>query len=83
MTAPLSEIRTSAEDIAGRITDGQHLIFLLNKADAVPVETSAEVRRALSPLLAEHGKRFYITKVKATGPDGVTRDISPMEVIVN
>ena len=31
----------------------------------------------------QHGKRFYITKVKATGPDGVTRDISPMEVIVN
>ena len=31
----------------------------------------------------QRGKRFYITKVKATGPDGVTRDISPMEVIVN
>ena len=31
----------------------------------------------------QHGKRFYITKVKATGPDGITRDISPMEVIVN
>ena len=30
-----------------------------------------------------HGKRFYISRVKATGPDGVTRDISPMEVIVN
>ncbi|MCH5247668.1 MAG: gliding motility protein GldM [Muribaculaceae bacterium] len=29
------------------------------------------------------GKRFYITKVKATGPDGITRDISPLEVIVN
>lgn len=31
----------------------------------------------------KHGKRFYISRVKATGPDGVTRDISPMEVIVN
>ncbi|MBR1882042.1 MAG: gliding motility protein GldM [Muribaculaceae bacterium] len=31
----------------------------------------------------QHGKRFYITKVKATGPDGITRDISPMEVILN
>ena len=30
-----------------------------------------------------HGKRFYISRVKATGPDGVTRDIAPMEVIVN
>lgn len=64
LTAPLPEIRTSAEDIAGRITDGQHLIFLLNKADAVPVGTSAEVRRALSPLLAEHGKQFYIVSAR-------------------
>lgn len=29
------------------------------------------------------GKRFYISKVKATGPDGITRDLSPLEVIVN
>ncbi|MDE6715201.1 MAG: gliding motility protein GldM, partial [Muribaculaceae bacterium] len=29
------------------------------------------------------GKRFYITRVKAVGPDGIERTISPMEVIVN
>lgn len=29
------------------------------------------------------GKRFFITRIKATGPDGITRDIAPMEVIVN
>lgn len=29
------------------------------------------------------GKRFYISRVKAKGPDGITRDLSPMEVIVN
>lgn len=29
------------------------------------------------------GKRFYISRIKAVGPDGVTRDLSPMEVIVN
>lgn len=29
------------------------------------------------------GKRFYISRIRAKGPDGVTRDISPMEVIVN
>lgn len=29
------------------------------------------------------GERFFISRVKARGPDGVTRDISPMEVIVN
>lgn len=29
------------------------------------------------------GKRFYISRVKAIGPDGITRDLAPMEVIVN
>lgn len=29
------------------------------------------------------GKRFYISNIKAIGPDGVPRDLSPIEVIVN
>lgn len=29
------------------------------------------------------GKRFFISRVRAIGPDGIERDISPMEVIVN
>lgn len=29
------------------------------------------------------GKRFYISRVKAIGPDGIERDLAPMEVIVN
>ena len=29
------------------------------------------------------GKRFYISRVRAVGPDGVERVLSPMEVIVN
>ncbi len=29
------------------------------------------------------GKTFFITNVKAKGPDGITRDISPMEVGLN
>ncbi len=29
------------------------------------------------------GKRFYISNIKAIGPDGVTRDLSPIEVLVN
>ncbi len=29
------------------------------------------------------GKRFYISKVRAKGPDGISRDLSPMEVIIN
>ncbi|MCM1483601.1 MAG: gliding motility protein GldM [Muribaculaceae bacterium] len=29
------------------------------------------------------GKRFYISRIKAKGPDGVERSLSPVEVIVN
>ena len=31
----------------------------------------------------QHGKRFMITRVRATGPDGITRDIPAIDVIVN
>ena len=42
---------------------------------------SARQRDAIKNI--KHGKRFYISRVRASGPDGITRDISPMEVIVN
>lgn len=29
------------------------------------------------------GRKFFISEVKAKGPDGITRDISPIEVILN
>lgn len=29
------------------------------------------------------GKRFYISRIRAKGPDGISRDLSPMEVIIN
>jgi hypothetical protein len=29
------------------------------------------------------GKRFYISKVRAIGPDGIERVLAPMEVLVN
>lgn len=31
----------------------------------------------------KQGKRFIITNVKASGPDGVTRTISPLDVLIN
>lgn len=31
----------------------------------------------------QRGKRFYISRVKAIDPDGIERDLAPMEVIVN
>ena len=30
----------------------------------------------------QRGKRFYISNIKAIGPDGITRDLSPVEVII-
>ena len=30
----------------------------------------------------QRGKRFYISNIKAVGPDGITRDLSPVEVII-
>lgn len=29
------------------------------------------------------GKRFYVSRVRAIGPDGIERDLSPIEIIVN
>lgn len=29
------------------------------------------------------GKRFYISRVRAVGPDGITRELAPIEVIIN
>lgn len=31
----------------------------------------------------QRGKRFYISRIRAQGPDGTVRDLSPMEVIIN
>ena len=59
LTAPPAELRASAEDIAARTTEEQQLIFLLNKADAVPVETTAEARRCLSPLLTVPQRQLF------------------------
>ena len=61
-------------------------VFFDQMGNAIP-ELSAgsnfsERQRAAIRRL-QHGKRFYISHVKATGPDGIQREISPIEVIVN
>lgn len=61
-------------------------IFFDSMGNAIP-ETSAgasfserqrEQFKRLKP-----GARFFISEIKAKGPDGITRDISPMEVALN
>lgn len=41
---------------------------------------SARQKQAFRSL--SRGKRFYISRIKATGPDGTTRNLSPIEVII-
>ena len=65
LTAPANELLASAQDISSRVTEDQQLIFLLNKADVVPVNVNAEARRALSPLLSNPGRQLYAISAKA------------------
>ena len=44
-------------------------------------EFTPRQRQAIQRL--QRGKRFYITRIKAVGPDGTTRTLAPMEVIIN
>lgn len=65
LTAPANELLASAQDIASRVTEDQQLIFLLNKADVVPVNVNAETRRTLSPLLSNPRRQLYAISAKA------------------
>ena len=56
---------TSATDIAGRVTDEQQLVFLLNKADAVPDATLDAAREALAPLLSQPGRQLFVISAKS------------------
>lgn len=49
-----------------------------NSAGSSFSERQKEQFRRLKP-----GSRFFISEIKAKGPDGITRDISPMEVALN
>jgi len=61
-------------------------VFFDSMGNAIPEVSdgssfSARQRQSFQRL--QRGKRFYISRIKAVGPDGITRDLSPMEVIVN
>ncbi|MBQ6958019.1 MAG: tRNA uridine-5-carboxymethylaminomethyl(34) synthesis GTPase MnmE [Bacteroidales bacterium] len=59
-----SSLAASAEAIATRTTAEQQVVFLLNKADAVSVETAASARRTLSPLIAGPGRQLLIISAR-------------------
>lgn len=61
-------------------------VFFDSMGNAIPEVSdggkfSARQRQSFQRL--QRGKRFYISRIKAVGPDGLTRDLSPMEVIIN
>lgn len=65
---------------------GFETVFFDSMGNAIPeisdgASFSARQRQSFQRL--QRGKRFYISRIRAVGPDGVTRDLSPMEVIVN
>lgn len=49
--------------------------------DSQSADYSERQRTAINRL--QRGKKFFITRVKAVGPDGLERTLSPIEVIVN
>ncbi|MDE5811720.1 MAG: gliding motility protein GldM [Muribaculaceae bacterium] len=61
-------------------------VFFDSMGNAIPENSdganfSARQKQQFQRL--NRGKRFYISRVKAVGPDGITRDIAPIEVIIN
>lgn len=61
-------------------------VFFDSMGNAIPeVSSGAQFsqRQKDSFKRLSRGKRFYISRVKAVGPDGITRDLAPIEVIVN
>lgn len=49
--------------------------------DSQTAAYSERQRTAINRL--QRGKKFFITRVKAVGPDGIERTLSPIEVVVN
>ena len=65
---------------------GFETVFFDSSGNAMPevsdgANFSARQKQQFQRL--SRGKRFYISRIRAVGPDGITRDISPMEVIIN
>lgn len=71
-------------NISFRVT-GFQMIFFDSMGNAIPENSdgaSFSSRQKAQIQRLNNGKRFFISSVKAVGPDGVSRDLSPIEVIV-
>ena len=67
------------------VVDFETIVFD-SMGNAIPEKSAGarfSERQKTSFRRLSRGKRFYITRIRAKGPDGIVRDLSPMEVIVN
>lgn len=72
-------------DIDFRV-DGFETVFFDSMGNAMPeVSDGARFsRRQIESIRRlQRGKRFFISRIRATGPDGTSRTLAPVEVLVN
>lgn len=72
-------------DIEFRVT-GFETVFFDSMGNAIPEVSngaSFSQRQKDSFRRMTRGKRFYISRIKAIGPDGIERTLSPLEITVN
>ena len=65
---------------------GFETVFFDQMGNAIPeVSQGAQFsqRQKDSFKRLSRGKRFYISRIRAIGPDGIERNLNPVEVIVN
>lgn len=72
-------------NIAFRVVSFETVFFdsMGNAMPEVSDGTNFSQRQRAQFQRLSRGKRFYISRVKAIGPDGITRDLAPIEVIIN
>lgn len=72
-------------DIQFRVLGFEMIVFdsMGNAIPEVSDGASFSVRQKEAIKRLGRGKRFFISRVRAVGPDGIERNLSPMEIIVN
>lgn len=72
-------------DVAFNVLSFETVFFdqLGNAIPEVSAGASFSQRQIEQMRRLSRGKRFYISRIRAKGPDGVERQLSPIEVIVN
>ena len=71
-------------DVKFRVISFETVVFdsMGNAIPEVSAGASFSPRQKQAFQRLKRGVRFFITRIKATGPDGITRDLSPMEIII-